>query len=148
MRVQNFWERLCVRDDRSLSTHSLATSRDSVAEMSRSKAVGLDAPEDSPEPQWEIDMDGEEESDVDVRLDVESDKSEAEEELERLVFGDAAGFRQNLKELARGNVDDEVFAEGTTGLEGLDDADVGQTLGKAESTRHLTDMRIAVHYRP
>lgn len=70
-------------------------------------------------------MDGEQDSDVNVQLDVESDMSEAEEELERLVFGDAAGFRKNLKELARGNVDEDVLAEGTTGLEGLDDADVG-----------------------
>jgi U3 small nucleolar RNA-associated protein 18 len=63
---------------------------------------------------------------------VEYERDSEEEELERLVFGDAAGFRQGIKgfktseELAKGKelVLADVDAEAGTGLEGIDDADV------------------------
>jgi hypothetical protein len=63
--------------------------------------------------------------------DEESDKDSTEEELERLVFGDASGFRDGLKgfreshELSRGK--ELVLAEDggiQTEIEDVDDADV------------------------
>jgi U3 small nucleolar RNA-associated protein 18 len=54
---------------------------------------------------------------------------EDELELERLVFGDSAGFREGLKgftgdKARREEVVDDSLEDGATGLEGLDDADV------------------------
>lgn len=69
----------------------------------------------------------EEESDVDVQIDGEPEKEETEQELERLVFGDSAGFRQGLGEVAEEESGEESEEEEQTGgLEGLDDAAVGQ----------------------
>lgn len=67
-------------------------------------------------------------SDVEINVDGVPEKDETEEELERLVFGDGAGFRAAL---ARTSVDEDAEAQdqdddGMTGLEGLDDAQVGQ----------------------
>jgi hypothetical protein len=66
--------------------------------------------------------------------DVESDKDSTEEELERLVFGDSAGFRDNIRSfrdsgsLARGKelvlAEDGEEHEDGTGLEGLADQDL------------------------
>ena len=65
-------------------------------------------------------------SDVEVRI--EQEKDETEQELERLIFGDSAGFREGFKDVALQDSADEDVEEGeNTGLEGLDDADVGQT---------------------
>lgn len=72
----------------------------------------------------------EDESDVEFELDAEPEKDEKEEELERLVFGDSAGFRAGLKSLARIELEQEDDANIDTGLEGLEDADVGQGYGK------------------
>lgn len=63
----------------------------------------------------------------------EYERDSEEEELERLVFGDAAGFRQGIKEfktseeLAKGKelVLADTNMDAGTGLEGIDDADVG-----------------------
>jgi U3 small nucleolar RNA-associated protein 18 len=68
------------------------------------------------------------------RRSIDSDKDSTEEELERLIFGDRAGFRDNLRNfkdvsevkskdvvLADASDDDE---EGRTGLEGLADKDL------------------------
>ena len=58
-------------------------------------------------------------------------KDEAEEELDRLVLGDSAGFLDNLRgqmDLDEESSDDErggADLEGDAGLEGVDDADVG-----------------------
>ena len=60
--------------------------------------------------------------------DEELEKDETEVELERLIFGDSAGFKDGLKDVALvDGEDDEDTRAG--GLEGLDDADVGQALG-------------------
>jgi U3 small nucleolar RNA-associated protein 18 len=73
-------------------------------------------------------VEDEEYSDSEVELDEASEleKDETEEELEHLVFGDSAGFRERLRsfpqEGAAGGEDDQDI----TGLEGLDDAEVGQ----------------------
>ncbi|KIW05736.1 uncharacterized protein PV09_03593 [Verruconis gallopava] len=66
--------------------------------------------------------------------DDESDKDSTEEELERLVFGDSAGFRENVRSFkdaaAQGKSKELVVAEhseeedGATGLEGLADEDL------------------------
>jgi len=68
------------------------------------------------------------ESDVDIEMDGDAEKDETEMELERLVFGDSIAFRQGLKGFAL--EDDEEGSEEevpeTSGLEGLDDAEVGQ----------------------
>ena len=63
----------------------------------------------------------------------QSDKDSTEEELERLVFGDHAGFRAGLKKAKQvttvkgqpGREDEEQEEE--TGLEQAQDADVGLT---------------------
>ena len=70
------------------------------------------------------------ESDVEFQLDGEPERDETERELERLVFGDSAGFREGLEDAAP---DDEASTqedgedeEGQpSGMEGLDDAAVG-----------------------
>jgi hypothetical protein len=98
--------------------------------------------EDDDDDGEEVDRDDEEE-DADVEMDEANDDDEEdyedqeseqigedELELERLVFGDSAGFRENLKgftgdKARRGEVADDSLEDGVTGLEGLDDADVG-----------------------
>ncbi|KAK5714510.1 U3 snoRNP protein [Elasticomyces elasticus] len=70
----------------------------------------------------------EDDSDVEFVLDREPEKDAVELELERLVFGDSAGFRAGLGELAvqDGNVEEEEDEEGQeeTGYEGVEDADL------------------------
>ena len=70
--------------------------------------------------------DNEDGSVVEFEVDGEAEKSETEEELERLVFGDASAFRQGLKDFAGQVGEEEEAVHGSTGLEGLDDADVGE----------------------
>ena len=77
----------------------------------------------------------EDESDVYVELDSAPEKDESEEELERLVFGDSAGFREGIQNFALVADDEEQDANGRTGLEGLEDADVGQALGGSTEVR-------------
>ncbi|KXT02069.1 hypothetical protein AC578_6659 [Pseudocercospora eumusae] len=62
----------------------------------------------------------EDESDVEIVVNGELEKDETEEELERLVFGDSAGFREGLKDVDQ--EEGEEQEEDTTALEGLDDA--------------------------
>lgn len=79
-------------------------------------------------------MDGAaDESDVEFQLDGEPERDETERELERLVFGDSAGFREGLDDAAHDDEpleqedDEEEDGEGQpSGMEGLDDAAVGQ----------------------
>lgn len=59
--------------------------------------------------------------------DEENEKDETEVELERLIFGDSAGFRDRLKGSALAVREEEEDNE-QPGLDGLDDADVGQAL--------------------
>ncbi|KAK4898285.1 U3 snoRNP protein [Elasticomyces elasticus] len=69
----------------------------------------------------------EDDSDVEFVLDREPEKDAVELELERLVFGDSAGFRAGLGELAVQDGDDiEEDEEGEegTGYEGVEDADL------------------------
>nr|OQO31750.1 hypothetical protein B0A51_00652 [Rachicladosporium sp. CCFEE 5018] len=69
-----------------------------------------------------------EEDDSDVEFDLgdgdeeEEAKDEDEAELERLVFGDSKGFRENLKNFSLDSEKDDEDGAGETGLEGLDDA--------------------------
>lgn len=70
------------------------------------------------------------ESNVEFKLDGEAEKDETEQELERLVFGDSAAFRDGLKDFAldeqASEEEDEEETAPQTGLAGLDDADVGR----------------------
>ncbi|KAK8206645.1 U3 snoRNP protein [Zalaria obscura] len=72
---------------------------------------------------------GYEQPDMDMDVDA-GDKDAAEEELEKLVFGDSVGFREGLRNFAvkaAGDSDEEEDAEeleAGAGLEGLDDADL------------------------
>lgn len=72
----------------------------------------------------------EEGSDVEFVTEAELEKDEAEEELERLVFGDSEGFREGLRDFKLD--DDEAEKDGddsdASGLEGMDDADVSCSL--------------------
>ncbi|KAF2766544.1 WD40 repeat-like protein [Teratosphaeria nubilosa] len=54
-------------------------------------------------------------------MDGELEKDETEIELERLVFGDSAGFREGLR-VAEKEDEVDVDEDGDTGFEGLDDA--------------------------
>jgi U3 small nucleolar RNA-associated protein 18 len=66
--------------------------------------------------------------------DDDSDKDSTEEELERLIFGDSAGFRENIRSFADTGAlakvtdlvlaDDQDNEEDATGLEGLADQDL------------------------
>ncbi|KAK3671755.1 U3 snoRNP protein [Recurvomyces mirabilis] len=70
-------------------------------------------------------QDESDDSDVEFVLDGEPERDESEQELERVVFGDSAGFRQGLKDVVLVDVDeDEESKIPTTGLEELDDADL------------------------
>lgn len=71
-------------------------------------------------------------SDIEFAIDEDAEKSETEEELERIIFGDSAGFRQGLKNSALERVDQEESSDDATGLEALADADVGQALDDAK----------------
>ena len=78
-----------------------------------------------PTPPTQDEMD--EESDVEFQLDGELEADETEQELEKLVFGDSAGFRQGLRGFALDEEEqEEEDGARQTGLEGLEDADVGQ----------------------
>ena len=59
-----------------------------------------------------------------------SEKDDTEIELEKLVFGDSAGFREGLRDFAIDKQQDydQAAGESAAGLEGLDDADVGQNI--------------------
>lgn len=81
----------------------------------------------------ELDFGGEESDDgSDIEIDVDNDieKDESEEELEQLVFGDDKGFRSGLKTFVSGQEQQGYENQQLgTGLEGLNDADVGQAFG-------------------
>ena len=99
--------------------------------MGKSKAAKKRQQETVQQPTPPTQDDAADDSDVDIIMDNEPEKDEAEEELERLVFGDEAGFREGLRDLGSEDEDqDEDAGEGAvrTGLEGLDDADVGHIL--------------------
>lgn len=66
------------------------------------------------------------ESDVEIELDNKPEKDETEEELERLVFGDSAGFRDGLRDLLHDQQNDSDDDDAARGLEGLEDAQVGE----------------------
>lgn len=82
-------------------------------------------------------------SDVEIVTEGNLEKDAAEEELERLVFGDSEGFREGLKDF---NLDDEEAGEGEDesasedGLAGMDDADVCCLL----NTQHSHDLNTNV----
>lgn len=101
--------------------------------MSRLNGEAASRPESVEEPAQTVLDEDEDESEEDAELDGEAEKDETEEELERLVFGDSIGFREGLKDFALGEAEDERYAE-ATGLEGLDDADVGQALNYTSAT--------------
>lgn len=65
-------------------------------------------------------------SEADIVVDGEMEKDATEEELERLVFGDRMGFREGLRHFDVDEADsadhDDDGDDATTGLEGLDDA--------------------------
>jgi U3 small nucleolar RNA-associated protein 18 len=68
---------------------------------------------------------------VEFVTEAELEKDEAEEELERLVFGDSEGFREGLRDFKLD--DDEAEEDGDEsdaqdGLRGMDDADVCYSL--------------------
>ncbi|CAK1367395.1 putative U3 small nucleolar RNA-associated protein 18 [Cercospora beticola] len=69
------------------------------------------------------DVEMSDESEAEIVVDGEPEKDETEEELERLVFGDSTAFRDGLRDFDP-EAEDENIADydATTGLEGLDDA--------------------------
>ncbi|GAB7365044.1 hypothetical protein MBLNU230_g5825t1 [Neophaeotheca triangularis] len=104
-----------------------------MARSKANKAPKVDRREPVHQPASPIQDEVQEDSDVDVADadDQESDGSElekdaAEEELEHLVFGDSAGFREGLRDFGLTEEEEFETEEGagndTTDLAGLDDA--------------------------
>jgi U3 small nucleolar RNA-associated protein 18 len=90
--------------------------------MAKAKGSKATKPKELPVVLQNLDDESQDESDVEIKVDGEIEKDETEEELERLVFGDSAGFKAGLRDFDN---EDDVEEEDDTGLEGLDDAAVG-----------------------
>ena len=105
----------------------MANSKQSASEKMQEKVQQPTPPAQDEDEDEEMD----DAADVEIKVDGEIEKDETEEELERLVFGDSAGFREGLRDFS---LEEEEGAEGEDeapgGLEGLDDAQVGQTVLK------------------
>lgn len=105
--------------------------------MRRSPVQVLERPQNAKAPKQDVmrqdESDEGMEQDIEEVEDDESKKDDAEMELERLIFGDSAGFRDGLKGSALAAQEDED--EDGAGLDGLDDADVGQALGSRYHAR-------------
>jgi hypothetical protein len=104
-----------------------------MAKSKGAKAAKKVVEEEVQQPTPPIHDEIESESDVDFIMgdddDEPEEKDDEEEELERLVFGDNAGFREGLKDFTLdGEDDDTLEGAGRTGLEGMDDAAVGHVL--------------------
>ena len=99
-----------------------------MAKSKQSKIVKKQETVQQPTPSSHDEDDGQDEkSDVEIEVgDGELEKDETEEELERLVFGDSSGWREGLRDSAPGEGEEQEQDDGTTGLEGLDNAQVGQ----------------------
>ena len=95
--------------------------------MSRLKVRDMQSREEAEETDVPV-VEEEEDSESEVESDADSEleKDEAEEELEHLVFGDSAGFRERLRSFPQEDTAAGEDDENITGLEGLDDAQVGQ----------------------
>lgn len=78
------------------------------------------------------DMEENEASEVEFEVDAELEKDETEEELEQAVFGDSVGFRERLRSFVPEDGEGGKDSKQATGLEGLDDADVGQALDEVQ----------------
>lgn len=123
---------------------------DSATTMGKSKAAKKHQQQSVQQPTPPTQDEAVDESDVDIIMDSEAEKDEAEAELERLVFGDEAGFREGLRDLGSEDEDrDEDAGEGAvrTGLEGLDDADVGQILRNLSAVQHAETTVAFLHRR-
>lgn len=114
-------------------------TRDHVTQftnMSKAKspvAIGSLSPP-QPAQLTHIASDDDVDNDPGIESESEVEKSETEEELERLVFGDVDGFRTNLKGFESEQVELDGTANEGTGLEGLDDADVGQAVTRIDES--------------
>lgn len=99
-----------------------------MAKSKQSKIVKKQETVQQPTPSSHDEDDGQdEESDVEIEVgDGELEKDETEEELERLVFGDSSAWREGLRDSAPREGEEQEQDDGTTGLEGLDNAQVGQ----------------------
>jgi hypothetical protein len=100
-------------------------SAPNLLRMSRLEVTEETSPQSDGESE-ELDFNVEEnndDSDIQIEVDNEVEKDESEEELEQLVFGDSKGFRSGLKTFT---LEQEDAAEVSTGIEGLNDAEVGQ----------------------
>jgi U3 small nucleolar RNA-associated protein 18 len=117
---------LHLSDTESFALHilsNMAKSKQAKAAKKQEETVQQPTP-----PAQEGSEDG---SDVEFVTEAELEKDEAEEELERLVFGDSEGFREGLRDFKLD--DDEAEEDGDEsdaqdGLRGMDDADVCYSL--------------------
>ena len=103
--------------------------------MSRMDTEMAELQEEAQEPFSAADPEEEDISDVDINVGSEPERDEEEEELEQLVFGDSSGFRDHLKNFQQEAVDNAGDDQDITGLEGLDDGDVGQALSTGAAER-------------
>lgn len=88
----------------------------------------------------EFEDEGEDFGDLEVKVGNQDEKDSTEEELERLVFGDSAGFRASLKkskQIAKAEVQAEEEQEEDTGLGEAQDADVCSPTHREMNSRFL-----------
>jgi U3 small nucleolar RNA-associated protein 18 len=99
--------------------------------MSRLAASSARSQEDEVESDVSV-VEEDEYNDSEMQSDAEGEmeKDETEEELEHLVFGDSAGFRERLKSFPQDDAAGVEDEQDMTGLEGLDDAEVGQAVNR------------------
>ena len=106
--------------------------------MSRLNVINTQPREDEEEPDVaDVEEDEYDNSEVESDVESEAEKDETEEELERLVFGDSAGFRERLKSFPREDAAGSEYGQDITCLEGLDDAEVGQALVRGAGRERL-----------
>ena len=107
--------------------------------MSGSRVKAADA-EEGEQPDLVMDLDDPDSVDIQSEVESEPEKDETELELEKLVFGDSVGFRERLKGFSQRDIKEGEDGREDTGLEGLDDADVGQALDIVANLRNVADV--------
>lgn len=88
--------------------------------------------------------------------DVNMERDEAEEELERLVFGDSTGFREGIRSFAHGSALGVAAEEEEEGpdeeehdqLQDVADADVWLNLIQSRASWLMTDIRLRTALLP
>lgn len=118
--------RACAALSTATAANTMAKSKQAKTAKSRDFVQQPTPPAQDDDESEDVEMS--DESEAEIVVDGELEKDETEEELERLVFGDSTAFRDGLRDFDPEAGDEDIAGyDATTGLEGLDDAQVGQT---------------------